>query len=85
MEAAPKTFSSTNLKNKLLMIKGVVYVKKLHVWSLADGKVFMTCHVGYLESYNEGSNLTKLLSRIKKVAKARGIKHTTIEVHLVSG
>ena len=75
MEASPHDFKPDNFKNKLNQIQGVVYIRKLHVWSLSRGKVFMTCHIGY-----SGEDFKVLLKKVKKLAKKYGIKHSTIEI-----
>lgn len=62
------------LKNRLLQIEGVVECHDLHVWSLSQGKMSMTCH---LKSKDPQKSL-KLASRL--MCKTYGISHTTIQV-----
>lgn len=62
------------LKNRLLKIEGVVECHDLHVWSLSQGKMSMTCH---LKSKDPQKSL-KLASRL--MCKTYGISHTTIQV-----
>ena len=62
------------LKNRLLKIEGVVECHDLHVWSLSQGKMSMTCH---LKSTDPQKSL-KLASKL--MCKTYGISHTTIQV-----
>ena len=75
MEGSPKEFKPDNFKNRIHKIPGVTFIKELHVWSLASGKVFMTCHIGYSKQ-----DFVKLLTQVKTIAKGYGVKHSTLEI-----
>lgn len=77
MEAAPRGLDIDDVRGALIDVADVRSVHDLHVWTVGNGQVALSCHVVVP---GEGSRST-LLSEIYQVLGSRfGIGHATIQV-----
>jgi cobalt-zinc-cadmium efflux system protein len=76
LEATPGHLEIPEILKEIGMVKGVVSVHDLHVWSISTRKAAMSCHVVVKTGENAGAVL-KELGRLMR--EKYGIEHTTIQ------
>ena len=76
MEGSPLEFDVEGLEKNLLSLEGVIEVHDIHVWSLRNEKISMSCHL----TTNEPQKSLVLARDLIK--KKYGITHSTIQVEL---
>ncbi|MCL7040241.1 hypothetical protein MKW94_004397 [Papaver nudicaule] len=76
-ESAPSSINVAEVQAGLVGIKGVHSVYDLHVWSMAVGKVLLSCHV----IAEQGANLKDILSNIREFCeRTYEIHHVTVQI-----
>jgi cobalt-zinc-cadmium efflux system protein len=77
MEAAPRELDVDAMHEALMGLRGVRSVHDLHVWTVGQGRVALSCHVVVADA----ASTQALLSEAYSVLGARfGIDHATIQV-----
>ncbi len=76
MEGAPKSIDVEQLREDIYNECGadIVNVHDLHVWTIAPGKISMTCHIVSLKPLKSLARVTDLLRR------KYNLHHTTVQV-----
>ena len=74
MQSTPTHVDADEIKAMIGDVPGVKSVHNLHIWSLTVGKPVLSAHV-----FAEG-DLAQALSKITKLCRKEGIKHTTIQI-----
>jgi len=74
MQSTPTHIDADEIKVLIEHVPNVKSVHNLHIWSLTTGKPVLSAHV-----FAEG-DLAQALSKITKVCRKEGIKHTTIQI-----
>ncbi|KAI3939225.1 hypothetical protein MKX01_002093 [Papaver californicum] len=76
-ESAPSSVNVAEVQAGLVGIKGVHSVYDLHVWSMAVGKVLLSCRV----IAEQGANSKEILSNIKEFCEQTyEIHHVTVQI-----
>lgn len=76
-ESAPSSINVAEVEAGLVGIKGVHSVYDLHVWSMAVGKVLLSCNV----VAEQGANSKEVLSNIKEFCEQTyEIHHVTVQI-----
>jgi len=70
---APVNLDIKKLRKKLKSIDGVIKMYDLHVWSLAEGRGSLTCHLTTTED-----NFNDILCEATKICHDVDIYHVTI-------
>ncbi len=65
MQNTPKNINIKNIKDDLLAIEGVVWVKHIHAWVLTSDKNIFSAHI-QIHSYNSGEKILKIAEKILK-------------------
>lgn len=79
LEATPRNISLDSLKKSIKSIKHIVEIRDLHVWSLSQEVIAMTCHISTTE--NDIVARENLLHEIQHLLKDEfNITHSTIQL-----
>jgi cobalt-zinc-cadmium efflux system protein len=79
MEAAPAGLNMAEVVRTMLRVRGVKDVHDLHVWSISDEMVALSCHI--VMEDQRTSEAAAVLSALKhRLHDQFGVEHATIEV-----
>jgi len=82
MEGTPDHIAMNELRNAVLNLPGVIEIHDLHVWTITSGMEAMSGHV-LIDS--EKADASTALEEISKLCEEQfGIKHSTVQIELVS-
>jgi cobalt-zinc-cadmium efflux system protein len=83
LEAVPQGLDVESLVKSIRTVKGVVGLHDLHVWTVADGMNFMSCHLE-VESACTLEEMDQLLILISaRLEKEFGVNHATLQFERV--
>ncbi len=77
MEAAPRGLEVDDVRRTLVGLAGVRSVHDLHVWTLGQGRVALSCHLVVARIEGSQALLTDAYARL---GSAHGIDHATIQI-----
>ena len=79
MEAAPAGLNMAEMVRTMLRVRGIKDVHDLHVWSISDELVALSCHV-VMEDQRTSEAAAVLSSLKHRLHDQFGVEHATIEV-----
>lgn len=74
MQGAPVDLEIKEIREALEKVEGVADVHDFHIWSLASGKIQVSCHM------RANGNSKKVLADATALCESYGIDHTTIQI-----
>ncbi len=81
MEGAPTHVNTSELREALRQVPGVVDIHDLHVWTITSDHHAMSAHV----AVDSSAQPQEVLAMVGNIAKEKfGLDHTTIQVELVN-
>ena len=74
LEKTPEGININDIRDELLIIKGVIDVHHIHIWSIDGNQNYATMHVV------TNSEHTAIKKAVKEELKEHGIVHATLEL-----
>ncbi len=83
LQAVPEGINIEEIERKILGINKIISVHKIHVWSMDSINNVLSAHV-VVEDNTASTEIILIRKKIKKIIRALGIEHSTIEIEYES-
>ena len=79
LDGVPQSISVSEVRTKILSVRGIMDVHHLHIWGLSTTQAALTCHV-VLHSEASLAEVSRIKADIRAGVMELGIQHSTVEV-----
>jgi len=79
MESVPAHLDPETVRSALLQEEGVRDLHDLHIWSLGEDQVLLTCHI-FIDDMTVGESQTLIETLSRRLEKTFGIQHATFQM-----